>query len=213
MIIAVDGPAAAGKGTLARRLADHFGLILLDTGLLYRAVGLKTLRGGADPSDREAAAQAAAELDEEDLRDPGLRSDEAANAASKAGAIPEVRAALLDFQRRFAAFPPDDAAGAVLDGRDIGTVVCPDADAKIFVTASIEVRAARRLKELRERGREAIHSRVLRDMQERDRRDSGRDVAPLEPAEDAFVLDTSELDPDAVFAEALKFIKSRQERM
>ena len=213
MIIAVDGPAAAGKGTLARRLADHFGLALLDTGLLYRAVGLKTLRGGADPSDREAAAQAAAELDEEDLRDPGLRSDEAANAASKAGAIPEVRVALLDFQRRFAAFPPDDAAGAVLDGRDIGTVVCPDADAKIFVTASIEVRAARRLKELRERGREAIHSRVLRDMQERDRRDSGRDVAPLEPAEDAFVLDTSELDPDAVFAEALKFIKSRQEWM
>lgn len=213
MIISVDGPAAAGKGTLARRLADHFGFALLDTGLLYRAVGLRTLRGGTDPSNREAAIRSATELTEEDLRDPQLRGDEAANAASKVGAIPEVRAALLDFQRRFAASPPAGAAGAVLDGRDIGTVVCPDAEAKLFVTASLEVRAARRLKELRERGREAIHSRVLRDMQERDRRDSGRDVAPLEPAEDAFVLDTSELDPDAVFAEALKFIKSRQERL
>ncbi len=213
MIISVDGSAAAGKGTLARRLADHFGFALLDTGLLYRAVGLRTLRGGTDPSNREAAIRSATELTEEDLRDPQLRGDEAANAASKVGAIPEVRAALLDFQRRFAASPPAGAAGAVLDGRDIGTVVCPDAEAKLFVTASLEVRAARRLKELRERGREAIHSRVLRDMQERDRRDSGRDVAPLEPAEDAFVLDTSELDPDAVFAEALKFIKSRQERL
>ena len=213
MIISVDGPAAAGKGTLARRLADHFGFALLDTGLLYRAVGLRTLRGGTDPSNREAAIRSATELTEEDLQDPQLRGDEAANAASKVGAIPEVRAALLDFQRRFAASPPAGAAGAVLDGRDIGTVVCPDAEAKLFVTASLEVRAARRLKELRERGREAIHSRILRDMQERDRRDSGRDVAPLEPAEDAFVLDTSELDPDAVFAEALIFIKSRQERL
>lgn len=209
MIIAIDGPAASGKGTLARRLADHLGFALLDTGLLYRAVGMKVLRAGGDPGDAEAAAGAARRLDAGELDDPELRSDAAAAAASKVGAIPAVRAALLDFQRAFAARPPGGAGGAILDGRDIGTVVCPDADAKLFVTASIAVRAGRRLKELRERGLEAIHSRVLQEMKERDSRDASRAVAPLEPAKDAFVLDTSALDPDAVFTEALMFIEAR----
>jgi len=209
MIIAIDGPAASGKGTLARRLADHLGFALLDTGLLYRAVGMKVLRAGGDPADSGAAAEAARTLDAGELESADLRSDAAASAASKVGAIPAVRAALLDFQRTFAAHPPGGAGGAVLDGRDIGTVVCPDADAKLFVTASIEVRAERRLKELRARGLEAIHSRVLQEMKERDSRDASRAVAPLEPATDAFVLDTSALDPDAVFAEALAFVKTR----
>jgi len=209
MIIAIDGPAASGKGTLARRLAEHLGFALLDTGLLYRAVGMKVLRAGGDPADAEAAAEAARGLKAAELDDPELRGDAAAAAASKVGAVPAARAALLDFQRTFAANPPEGAGGAVLDGRDIGTVVCPDADAKLFVTASIEVRAERRVKELRERGLEAIHSRVLQEMKERDSRDASRAVAPLEPAKDAFVLDTSALDPDAVFAEALTFVKTR----
>ena len=205
MIIAIDGPAAAGKGTLARRLAEHFGLALLDTGLLYRAVGLKTVRGGADPSDAEAAVRAARSLSPSDLADDALRSEEAARAASKVGAIAAVRAVMLEFQRAFARTPP----GAVIDGRDIGTQVCPDADVKIFVTARSEVRARRRLKELRARGVDAIHGRVLQDMKERDARDAERDAAPLKPAEDAFVLDTGDMDADAVFAAALDFITSR----
>jgi len=209
VIIAVDGPAAAGKGTLARRLAEHFGLALLDTGLLYRAVGLAVVRRGGDPGDAEAATRAARELTAADLADPELRADAAANAASTVAAIPGVRAALLQFQRAFAASPPAPARGAVIDGRDIGTVVCPDADVKLFVTAGVEVRARRRLKELRERGLEAIHSRVLQDMKARDARDQGRGVSPLVPAEDALVLDTSDLDADAVFAAALDFIETR----
>ncbi|MBC8159380.1 MAG: (d)CMP kinase [Rhodospirillales bacterium] len=209
MIIAIDGPAASGKGTLARRIAEHLDLALLDTGLLYRAVGLKTVRGGAAANDVQEATKAAETLDFSELDDPELRADSAAAAASKVGAIPTVRQALLDFQRTFAANPPQGRKGAVLDGRDIGTVVCPDADAKIFVTASVEVRAERRVKELRERGLEAIHTRVLQEMKERDNRDASRAVSPLEPAQDAFVLDTGGLDPDAVFAEALNFIRSR----
>ena len=209
MIIAVDGPAAAGKGTLARRLAAHFGFAFLDTGLLYRAVGLSVLRAGGDPGDAAAATAAARALDAAELDDPALRGDDAARAASRVAAIPAVREALLAFQRGFAHRPPGGAGGAVLDGRDIGTHVCPEADVKIFVTAPIEVRAARRLKELRERGLDAIHSDVLQDMKERDARDSGRDIAPLRPAEDAFVLDTGGMDPDAALAAALGFITSR----
>lgn len=209
MIIAIDGPAAAGKGTLARRLAAHLGFACLDTGLLYRATGLGVLRRGGDPSDPDAAAAAARALVAADLDDPELRSDAAAQAASRVAAIPAVRAALLDFQRRFAKHPPDGAAGAILDGRDIGTVVCPAAEAKLFVTASLEARAQRRLKELRDRGIASIGSRVLREMGERDARDRRRRVAPLMAAEDAFTLDTTELDADAAFEAALAFITKR----
>jgi CMP/dCMP kinase len=203
VVIAIDGPAAAGKGTLARRLARHLDYAYLDTGLLYRAVGVRTLEAGADPSDAAAATAAAEALVTEDLRREDLRSDAAANAASRVAALPSVRRALLAFQRRFAETPPGGAIGAVLDGRDIGTVVFPDADLKLFITASLEVRAARRLKELRERGLEAIDNRVLREMQERDARDCERAVAPLGPACDAIVIDTSGLEPDAVFTAAL----------
>jgi CMP/dCMP kinase len=209
MIIAIDGPAASGKGTLARRLADHFGYPMLETGLLYRAVGWRVLRAREDPSAAAAATLAARALSPDDLADLALRTDEAAAAASKVSAIPSVRQALLEFQRAFAHGPPGGAGGAVLDGRDIGTVVCPDADAKVFLTARIEVRAERRLKELRERGVKAIHSRVLQDMKERDGRDSGREVSPLQAAADALVLDTSDLDADQVFAAARVFIEQR----
>jgi cytidylate kinase len=213
MIIAIDGPAAAGKGTLARRLAEHFSLAYLDTGLLYRAVGWKTLQAGGTPSDPAAAVAAAKALAPEDLGVPALRSDAAANAASQVAAIPAVRAELLKFQRNFAERPPPGprgpVQGAILDGRDIGTVVCPKATAKLFVTASLPTRAQRRLKELQERGHTAIYARVFEDMCARDARDSARAVAPLEPAKDALVLDTSDLDPDAVFARALAFIASK----
>jgi len=208
MLIAIDGPAAAGKGTLARRLADHFGLALLDTGLLYRAVGMNVVRAGCDADDAALAAEAARSLTPEDLDAGDLRGDAAADAASRVSAVPDVRAALLNFQRAFAANPPGGAKGAVLDGRDIGTVVCPEAESKLFVTASAEVRAERRFLELRERGLDAIHGRVLADMKERDARDSERAVSPLVPAKDAFLLDTSDLDADQVFAAALDFINA-----
>lgn len=211
IVIAIDGPAAAGKGTLSKRVAQAYGFAHLDTGALYRAVGVSVLRAGGDPADAEAAARAARALRPDDgiLNDPALRSDEAAQAASKVAVVPAVRAALLDFQRRFAATPPGGAPGAVLDGRDVGTVVCPNADAKLFVTASVEVRAERRLKELRERGIPAIPSDVLEDMKARDARDSQRTVAPLLPAADAFVLDTSALDADQAFAAATAFIGTK----
>ncbi len=205
MIIAIDGPAASGKGTLARRLAAHLGLVYLDTGLLYRAVGMAVVGAGGDPADPAAAETAARALDPRDLSDPALRLDDAGQAASKVAAIPRVRAALLNFQREFARRPP----GAVLDGRDIGTVVCPDADRKLFVTASLEKRAERRLKELLGRGVATIQEAVLQEMRERDARDSGRSVAPLVPASDAFILDTTELDADQAFAAALGYITAR----
>jgi cytidylate kinase len=196
LVIAVDGPSAAGKGTLGKRLAVHFGLPHLDTGLLYRAVGWRADRTGRPPAEIAAALQAA------DLDNPELRTDEAGQAGSRVAAIPEVRANLLKFQRTFA----HQATGAVLDGRDIGTVICPDAAVKLYVTASLQARADRRFRELRERGVDTIKPRVLAEMAERDRRDSERAAAPLKAAPDAYLLDTSDLDADAAFAAALAFI-------
>ncbi len=209
-VVAVDGTAASGKGTLARRLAAHLDFAYLDTGLLYRAVAFAVYRrlGRAEITE-EAAIEAARTLDPASFDEASLRTDEVANGASQVAAIPAVREALVELQRRFAALPPGAKAGAILDGRDIGTVICPDADAKIFVDADVEVRAQRRVKELQERGVAAIPARVLQEMRERDERDRSRSVAPLVPAEDAFVLDSTELDADAAFAAALYFVNSR----
>lgn len=212
LVIAVDGPSAAGKGTLARRLAAHFGFAFLDTGLLYRAVALQLLRAGASPDDPDAATRTAEDLDLAMLDAPELRSEPVSQAASKVAAVAGVRAALLEVQRQFAAAPPGGRPGAVLDGRDIGTVVCPEAAVKLFVTAGAEVRAARRarellgVKELIGPEAERIYARVLQDMKERDARDSGRSIAPLLPARDALIIDSSALDPDAAFAAALAHI-------
>jgi CMP/dCMP kinase len=206
VIVAIDGPAASGKGTLARRLAAHFDFAFLDTGLLYRAAALHLAEAACVAEDAEAAEAAARRVSAADLADPQLRGEAIGQLASAVAVIPAVRQALLQFQRDFAAHPPDGKAGAVLDGRDIGTVVCPDADAKLFVTASLEERTRRRVKELRERGVEAIYEAVLQDMQDRDARDSQRRAAPLRPADDAFVLDTTNLDADAAFAAARDYV-------
>jgi cytidylate kinase len=199
LVIAIDGPSASGKGTLAKRLAAHFGLPHLDTGLLYRAVGWISAR------TRRAPADVATGLTAGDLDDPELRGDEAGQEGSKVAAIPEVRVNLLKFQKEFSS----RATGAVLDGRDIGTVICPDAPVKLFVTASLESRAERRFQELRERGVDTIKPRVLAEMAERDRRDSERAAAPLKAAPDAWLLDTSDMDADAAFAAALAFIERK----
>lgn len=210
MIIAIDGPAAAGKGTLARRVAEALGYAYLDTGSLYRATAKKVLDQQIDPDDEQGCTVVALNLTPTDLTVAGLRSEEVGQAASKVSAIPGVRSALLRFQRDFAANPPDGKTGAVLDGRDIGTVVCPDADIKFFVTASTEVRAERRFKELREAGEDVIYARVLEEMRERDERDTNRAVAPLKPAEDATVIDTSGLDADQVFEQARDIVAAKQ---
>lgn len=210
MIIAVDGPVAAGKGTLARRLAGALGLAYLDTGSIYRAVAAKILADGGDPEDHGLAVETAEGLDPADLARGDLRREDVGQAASKVAANRAVREALLDFQRRFARQPPGGEAGAVLDGRDIGTVVCPGAEVKFFLTASIEARAARRHKELLQRGEESIYARVLQDLRERDARDSGRTTAPMKAAEDALRLDTSEMDADQAFAAAMAEIANRQ---
>jgi len=206
MIIAIDGPAAAGKGTLARRLANHLGYAYLDTGSLYRAVAVMLLRQNGDPEDAEAATEAARTLDLDLLGSPALRTGEAGAAASKVAAIPDVRAALKDLQQQFATHPPGNAVGAILDGRDIGTVICPDADRKLFVTASVEARAERRFKELQERGEAAIYARVLQNMRERDARDAGRSDAPMKQADNAILIDTSSMTPDEAFTAALEVI-------
>lgn len=205
MIVAIDGPSAAGKGTLSRRLAATLGYHHLDTGLLYRAVGARLLAAGTDPADAEAAAAAARELGPGDIARDGLREENVGRAASVVAANPAVRAALVEFQRRFAAQPP----GAVLDGRDIGTVICPGAEVKLYVTASAGVRARRRHDELRGRGEPATYAAVFRDLQERDARDQARGTAPAKPAEDAIVLDTTDLTADEVFAQAIGIVRSR----
>lgn len=197
--VAIDGPAAAGKGTVSRAVAAQFGFAHLDTGLLYRATGRRTLDG----TDPVAAARA---LTAEDLDADDLRTPEVARAASRVAADPDVRAALMDFQRAFAR----RAGGAVLDGRDIGTVICPEAEVKLFVTASDEVRAGRRHKELAAAGHDVTHDAVLDDLRARDARDSARAAAPLRPAEDAVLLDTSELSIDEAVAAAIQAVATRR---
>lgn len=203
-IIAIDGPAAAGKGTLARRLAAHFSLPYLDTGLLYRAVGRRVLDAGADPADPAAAAAAARALRPEDLERGDLRGPAADAAASAVASIPAVRAALLDFQRGFGR-----EHGAVLDGRDIGTVIFPDAPAKLYVTASVEERGRRRWAELAGKGIAADLATVTEEVRARDAIDAARAAAPMRPAEDALLLDTTTLDADAAFARALEMLAGR----
>jgi cytidylate kinase len=209
LVIAIDGPAASGKGTLARRLARVLNLAHLESGLLYRATALRVLRAGADPNDAQAAEAAARNVTFADLADPVLREEHVSSAASVVSAFPAVRQALVTMQRDFAANPPKGKGGVVIDGRDIGTVICPDAKFKIFLEAGPEIRAERRVRELRQKGLEVISSRVLQDMKERDARDRDRRASPLKPAEDAFILDTTDLDEDGVFQAALSFVRSR----
>jgi len=209
MIIAIDGPAASGKGTLAKLVAEHFGLPVLDTGLLYRAVARDLMARGFKLDDPWAGAALAKCLDPASLDDPALRGAKAGDAASVAAKVPQVRAALLDFQRAFARREP----GAVLDGRDIGTVICPDADVKIFVTASPEVRALRRFGEMEARGEDITYAQVLADIIARDQRDAGRGAAPMKRADDAHLLDTSEMDIKSVFKAAIAMIEGAHAEM
>jgi cytidylate kinase len=202
MIIAIDGPAASGKGTLAKRIAAHFQLAHMDTGLLYRAVARDVRKAGGALDDPATATAAATRLDPASLDDSGLRDPGLGEAASIVARIPQVRTAVLVHQRRFAQRPD----GAVLDGRDIGTVVCPDADVKLYVTAAAEVRAERRYREKLARGEPATLQEVLEDIRRRDARDSGREASPMRPAEDAFLLDTSNLDIEAAFDTAVGVI-------
>jgi cytidylate kinase len=205
MIIAIDGPSAAGKGTIARAIAQRLGYHFLDTGSLYRMVGLEMLRQGKG-ADAAAAAAIAAKLEPSTYQDATLRSEDVAAMASQVAAFPSVRTALLQFQRDFARRPP----GAVLDGRDIGTVVCPDADIKLFVTASSEVRARRRLDELRSLGKAVTFEEVFADIQARDARDQSRSIAPTRPAEDAILIDTSELDREEVLKAVMDIVREQQ---
>jgi cytidylate kinase len=205
LVIAIDGPAASGKGTLARRLAAHFNLPHLDTGLLYRATACALLDEGLPLDDVEAAVAAARGLALSDFDEQRLRGRDMGEAASIVAAMPQVRAALIDLQRNFASRPE----GAVLDGRDIGTVICPDAPVKIFVTATPETRAQRRALELASRGEKADYAGILADVRRRDERDSVRGAAPLKAAEDAIVLDTTDLDINGAFCAALAVVKNK----
>lgn len=208
-VIAVDGPTASGKGTLSRRLADHFGFAWLDTGGLYRATALRLIRNGGDGTDTNAAVAAARGITEADRTDPELRAEATGNMASRVAAMQPVRDALFDYQRNFAADPPGGAEGAVLDGRDIGTVICPDATVKLFITASEEVRAGRRHAELAAKGQTVSIDDVLADLRARDARDSGRESAPLTAADDAVLIDTSNMDIEAAFSAALEACVAR----
>jgi len=208
MIIAIDGPAASGKGTLARRLAEHYRLPHLDTGLLYRATAASLLDADRDLGDVDAAVAAARGLSLTEFDEARLRGREMGEAASIVAALPEVRAALVQMQRDFAARP----GGAVLDGRDIGSVICPSADVKIFVTASPEARAQRRALELAQRGEKADYAAILADIVRRDARDSGRADAPLRMAADAALIDSTRIGVEAAFAQALRIVESRKDR-
>ncbi|MEH6524827.1 MAG: (d)CMP kinase [Sneathiella sp.] len=205
MIIAVDGPVAAGKGTLARRIAEKYGFQYLDTGSLYRAVSLLMLREGRDLKDLNMAADVAMRVEEISADDPDLRKESTGNAASVVAKIPEVRATLLKYQRDFARRAP----GSVLDGRDIGTVVCPDADVKLYVTATAEIRARRRFDELIAKGNDVSFDEILAELKTRDARDQGRNASPLKKAEDAHLLDTSKLDIEAALKAASVLIDNR----
>ncbi|WP_294644153.1 (d)CMP kinase [uncultured Aureimonas sp.] len=200
--VAIDGPAAAGKGTIAKRLADHYGFAYLDTGLLYRAIGRVAAERGLDLDDGEAMGAVARALDPAILDDGSLRGREAGELASRVAVHPAVRSALTEFQRGFAR----RSGGAVLDGRDIGTVICPEAEVKIFVTASAEVRARRRTAELVAKGRSVDYDTILQEVRARDERDSGRAAAPLKAAPDAALLDTSELDIEDAFRAACRIV-------
>ena len=204
LVVAIDGPAASGKGTIAARLGEAFGLPVLDTGLLYRAVGVAVLAAGAGLDDADAARRAAQALRAQDLDDPALRTDTAAEAASRVAVYPAVRAALIDFQRAFAS----QDGGAILDGRDIGTVILPTASAKIFVTATPRARAERRWRQLSERQPTLAYDDVLADILRRDARDSGRAAAPLRRADDAVLLDTTDLDIDDAFDAARRIVEA-----
>ena len=206
MIIAIDGPAASGKGTIARRLAAHFGLPHLDTGLLYRATAAALIAEDRPLIDENAAVAAARGLALTDFDEEALRGREMGEAASVVAALPAVRAALIETQRAFARRP----GGAVLDGRDIGTVICPDADAKIYITASPAARAQRRALELAQRGEKADYAAILEAIARRDARDSGRDAAPLRPADDAVVLDTTQLGVEEAVAKAILLVEAAQ---
>ena len=212
-IIAIDGPNASGKGTLARRLGKELGFPVLDTGLLYRAVAWMVLEKGHSLNDENAALHCADELhtvvNDNYLDNPGLRGIDIGNAASIVSSYPSVRQSLFDLQRNFALKPIDNANGSILDGRDIGTVICPDAAIKFFVTASPEIRAERRAREQYGEAWESYFKEVLEKTRERDRRDSERAVAPLKPAVDSIILDTSRVSPDEVFRQAYGLIRSR----
>ena len=203
MIVAIDGPAAAGKGTLAKRLAEHYALPYLDTGLLYRLVGRMMAARNLDPDNPVAASRVAATIDPEALADPHLRGHETGELASRVAVHPGVRSALIDFQRAFATRP----GGAVLDGRDIGTTIAPQADVKIFVTATPEARARRRTDELKAKGRAVEYDRILAEIRERDARDAGRAAAPLAKAANAHLLDTTDMDIETAFRTAVDIIE------
>ncbi|MCC3862475.1 (d)CMP kinase [Pseudemcibacter aquimaris] len=209
-IIALDGPAASGKGTLARKLAEHFNLALLDTGALYRAVGLGVLKAGGNPENEKDALNAASKLNEEILKSPEIRGESTGAAASKVAAMPAIRQKLLEYQRNFAVNPPLGKIGTILDGRDIGTVICPDAPYKIFITADVETRAKRRfLEEFGPDGSNDDYQKILFDLKARDERDMNRSEAPLKPHENAYLLDTSNSSIEAVFEAAVKYVSGK----
>lgn len=207
MIIAIDGPAGAGKGTAAKSIARHYNLAHLETGLLYRALAFKVLENNLKLDDKNKIAAFSSLITLDDLQNKDLRSEEIGNLASKIASFPEVRQALLDFQRKFANTSPPGFKGTILDGRDIGTLVCSQADIKFYITAKLEIRAQRRLKELQQRGIESIYTAVIQNMMDRDIRDESRQQAPLMVAKDAYVIDTSDLSPDDVLKQMITVIE------